>query len=449
MIQRNLLTQLRAWKAKDTRKPLVLRGARQVGKTTLINEFGREFDYYINLNLEHKEDARAFSYSDNVKDIFLFICLQKKILIRPDSKVLLFIDEIQNEPKAVAMLRYFYEDMPSLYVIAAGSRLQTLLKQRISFPVGRIEYMSLRPCSFLEFLRATDNERLAEMAEYREVPEMLHNMMSEHFNKYALVGGMPEAVADYAEHNDINRLSVIYDSLVKGYNEDVEKYARNDTQVKIIRHILRHGWSKAGQTIKFVGFGGSTYSSKEIHEAFDVMQKAFLLHLDYPVTSVQAPAIPSTGRSPKLIWLDNGIMNFSAGIQIEYLKNTDLQDVWRGHAAEHIVAQELRIVLDKRHREEQHFWVRDKKGASAEVDFVWQDGIRLIPIEVKTGTNSHLRSLHSYMSYEESPDIAVRIWGGPYSVDDVKTASGHHFRLINIPFYYVCMIDDIIKEHSR
>ena len=153
------------------------------------------------------------------------------------------------------------------------------------------------------------------------VSPLYHDTLLSHFNRYTLVGGMPEVLADYARHGDIVRLAPIYRSLLDGYNEDIEKYARNDNRVKVIRHLLNHGWAEAGQTITFNRFGGSNYTSKEVHEALEVMQKAFLLSLDYPVTAVKAPAIPSLSRQPKLVWVDSGIMNFSVDIQTEYLQN--------------------------------------------------------------------------------------------------------------------------------
>ena len=451
MIRRQLITQLTEWSQRPSRKPLVLRGARQVGKTTLVKEFGKQFDVFIMLNLEHKVDAEAFLVSDNVHDVFQYICMQKRVVIANDKtkRTLLFIDEIQNEPRAVAMLRYFYEEMPWLHIIAAGSRLQTLIKQRISFPVGRVEYLSMRPCSFMEYLDAMGLTPLNDMILGNEVNPAFHDLLTGHFNRYTLIGGMPEAVAEYAKTENVMQLSGIYQSLLNGYNEDVEKYARNDAQVRIIQHLLAHGWAEAGQTITFSRFGGSSYTSKEVHEALEVMQKAFLLSLDYPVTSVKAPTVPALTRSPKLVWVDTGIMNFSVGIQTEYLRNTSLLDVWKGHAAEHIVAQELRIVLDRHYRNEQHFWVRDKKGSNAEVDFVWQQGASLIPIKVKSGNNAHLRSLHSYMSQPDAPDIAVRIWPGPFSIDKLTSTTGHQFRLVNVPFYSTGMIDRILENLSK
>lgn len=446
MIHRELTKYLEEWSRRDDRKPLVLRGARQVGKTTLVDDFGQQYDHYIKLNLELSDDAYIFSQTDNVNELFQYVCLQKKVSPDKSQRTLLFIDEIQNEPKAVALLRYFYEEMPWLHIIAAGSRLQTLLQQRVSFPVGRVEYLSLRPCSFLEFLEAMGEQALAEMVRARHVSPLYHEMLIALFNRYTLVGGMPEVVAHYANGRNTAQLSPLYKSLLEGYNEDVEKYAGSNKQTAVIRHILRHGWSAAGQTISFVRFGGSNYSSKEVHEAMDVLQRAFLLNLDYPLTAVRVPAVPALTRQPKLVWLDTGIMNFSVDIQTEYLQDKSLLDVWRGHAAEQVVAQELRVVLDRNYRSEQYYWVRDSKGSSAEVDFVWQRGTQIIPIEVKAGANSHLRALHSFMSHPDAPDVAVRVWPGSYSADEVTTASGHAFKLINLPFYYVGQIDHILED---
>lgn len=447
MIYRQLMEELQRWSEKENRKPLVLRGARQVGKTTLVDEFSKQYDVYIKLNLEQSTDAFIFSKTDNVKEIYQYLCVQKKVVVDSNKRTLLFIDEIQNEPKAVGLLRYFYEEMPWLHIIAAGSRLQTLIKQRVSFPVGRVEYLALRPCCFMEYLGAMGEDALAQMIRNMDVTSVYHEMLLSHFNRYTLVGGMPEVLVGYAQNGDIVRLAPIYRSLLDGYNEDVEKYARNDSQAKVIHHLLTHGWAEAGQTITFNRFGGSNYTSKEVHEALEVMQKAFLLSLDYPVTAVKAPAIPAQTRQPKLVWVDSGIMNFSVDIQTEYLQNSSLLDVWKGHAAEQIVAQELRVVLDRNYRNEQYFWVRDKKGSNAEVDFVWQYQSAILPIEVKSGKNAHLRSLHSFMSQPDAPDVAIRIWPGEFSIDEVVSISGHPFRLINLPFYYVGVLDKVLEKY--
>lgn len=449
MYERQLIIQLRKWSKKDNHKPLVIRGARQVGKSTLVKEFGREFDVFIEVNLELSDDAMIFRKTDKVLDIWQYLCLRNHIISDSSKRMLLFIDEIQEVPEAVALLRYFYEKMPWLYVITAGSRLQSLLKKGVSFPVARVEYLNLRPFSFEEYVSAIEGVSWGDMLQSLSVPVLMHQQMMNRFNQYALIGGMPEVVAAFAANPDIENLGSIYNSLLKGYNEDVERYAKNEEQVRVLRHIIDTAWFSAAETITFANFGGSKYTSSQIHEAMESLEKAYLLSLDYPITSTSAPLIPNKRRSPKLITLDIGITNFVAGIQIEYLQNKELLDTWRGRAAEQIVAQELRVMLDRQMREYQCFWVRDKKGAKAEVDFVWQNATQIIPIEVKAGTNSHLRSLHSYVNCSTHTVTAVRVWSGEFFVQDTLTPAPDNrpYRLINIPFYYIGQLPKILQEY--
>ena len=182
----------------------------------------------------------------------------------------------------------------------------------------------------------------------------------------------------------------------------------------------------------------------------DCLQRAYILSLDYPITSSDVPAIPSKRRAPKLIMVDSGITNFVAGIQIEYLQNKELLDTWRGRAAEQIVAQELRVLLDTIYKEHQYYWVRDKKGTTSEIDFVWQTSNQIIPVEVKVGTNSHLRSLHSFVNNANHHVTAVRFWSGEFFVQDASTPAPNNkpYRLINIPFYYIGQLQTILKRYS-
>lgn len=450
MIQRNIITQLRLWARKKNRKPLVIRGARQVGKTTIVKEFARDFDAFIMLNLERVDDRKLFETCvtpGQLMDV-LYLTRLKGEAVDSDKRILLFIDEIQSEPKAIGMLRYFYEDMPHLYIIAAGSRLQELFKTGVSFPVGRVEYVSMRPCFFNEFLSGMGMTELQEQVVEARIEPILHEELNKLFRTYALVGGMPEVINEYIETHEIASLSPLYNGLLQSYDEDVEKYARSQQQVSVLRHLLRSGWEYSGQTISFARFGGSSYTSTAVHQAFELLEKAFLVSLDYPTTSVKAPAQPSLTRAPKLIWLDTGLVNFSTGIQVEYLTNTALSDVWRGHASEQIVGQELWQPLDRNYSNNQLFWARDKKGSNAEVDFVFQYQGRLIPIEVKSGSNAHLRSLQSFMGTDGATDIAVRVWPGPFSVDEVRNSvTGVSFRLVNLPYYQVGQIDKIIARY--
>lgn len=450
MFERQLIHQLRKWSQKSNHKPLVIRGARQVGKSTLVREFGREFDIFIEVNLELSDDAMIFQQTDNVFDIWQYLCLKNHVISDNDKRMLLFIDEIQEVPEAVALLRYFYEKMPWLYVVTAGSRLQSLLKKGISFPVARVEYLNLRPFSFEEYVTALDGSTWVDMLHNQTVPTLMHQQMMNRFNQYALIGGMPEVIVAFATNPDIESLGSIYNSLLKGYNEDVERYARNEEQARILRHIIDTAWLSAAETITFANFGGSTYTSTQIHEAMESLEKAYLLTLDYPVTSTMLPLIPAKRRSPKLIPVDIGITNFVAGIQLEYLQNKELLDTWRGRAAEQIVAQELRVLLDEQMRENQCFWMREKKGTKAEIDFVWQHGTQIVPIEVKAGTNSHLRSLHSFVNCSTHNVTAVRVWSGEFFVQDAATPSPNNrpYRLINIPFYYIGQLPMILQKYA-
>lgn len=449
MFERDLMTTLRQWKDKSQRKPLVLRGARQVGKTTLVDEFAKEFDAYISLNLELADDAAVFQRYTDVNEIWQYLCLKNHIVQNKNAKILLFIDEIQEEAKAVGMLRYFYEKLKWVYVIAAGSRLQSLVKKRVSFPVGRVEYLILRPFSFCEYLSAIHGNEWADMVRNLSVPESMHEEMMKAFNRYALIGGMPEVVSLYADTKDIEALSPVYNSLLQGYNEDIEKYAKNEDQAKILSHIASTCWAEAAQSITFAKFGDSSYTSAQIHDGMNILERAYLLSLDYPVTAVKAPAKPNKRRSPKLIMVDSGLTNFFAGIQLDYLQNDDLLDTWRGRAAEQIVAQELRVVLDAAYRDNQYFWVRDKKGTKAEIDFIWQYGTHIVPIEVKAGTNSHLRALHSFVNLSKQPITAVRVWSGNFFVQEAQTPAPDNipYTLINVPFYYVGQLISILGNN--
>lgn len=442
MFKRDILFHLERWKEDTHRKPLILRGARQVGKTTVVNEFGKQFANYLSLNLEKREVAALFDLSAPLKDLmplFFAYCGE----VKKEGSTLVFIDEIQNSPKAVSLLRYFYEELPEIYVIAAGSLLENLIDVHVSFPVGRVQYMALRPCSFREFLGAIGEEPLLSVLDKPEVTIAFHERLMVLFNIYTLIGGMPEVVQFYAERKDIVSLESIYETLLQGYRDDVEKYAKGKQLPEVVRFILKEGWHKAGQAVTLGGFAGSSYNVREVGEAFRLLEKAMLLELVYPTTATDVPATPELKRMPKLIWLDVGLVNYAAQVQKEVLGAKDIMDAWRGMIAEQVVAQELLALTDKV-SQKRCFWVRNKSGSNAEVDFIWVQDSMVYPIEVKSGHNAHLRSLHSFMD-RSSQTIAVRVWSQPFSVDEVKTADGKEFKLLNIPFYLVGKLDRILR----
>jgi len=442
LFERNIEKELKRWADDKYRKPLVLRGARQVGKTTVVNRLARLFENYLSVNLEKSDALRLFESTDNVKSLlpllFLFCNVQRR-----EGRTLLFIDEIQNSPHTVSLLRYFYEELPEIHVIAAGSLLETILDRHISMPVGRVQYMALHPCSFAEFLNAIGEDRFLEPIRNADLPEVFHNHLNDLFRRYSLIGGMPEVLACYANERDLMTLENIYRSLLNTYRSDVEKYVISHSQVSVISYILDEGWTFSGETITLGGFGGSPYKARETGEAFRILGKAMLLELVYPLTSALMPMISDLKKAPKLFWLDAGLVNYAANIRREYVTTGDLMDTWRGKAAEQIVMQELKA-LSTDVGAKQNYWVRAKRGSTAEVDFIYLSEGHIIPIEVKSGHNAHLKSLHQFMD-ESSHDIAVRIWSGKYAIDEVKTQYNKTFRLINLPFYMIAALPDILK----
>ncbi len=443
-IHRNAIKFLREWRKSEYRKPLILRGARQVGKTTLVKTFAQEYDVFICLNLEKKEDRSLFEMTDNVERFITNLFVRENV--KQDAKnVLLFIDEIQNSQPAVSMLRYFYEERNDIHVIAAGSLLETVMDmRRISFPVGRVQYLSLRPCSFVEFLNGIGQNQYEEFVSDTNVPEVLHERLINLFKEYTVIGGMPAAVARYAQTKDPLAVSEVYESLLQTYTDDVEKYTSSTATIRTIRAILKVGWNSAAEIISFEGFGNTPYRSREMSEAFQTISKSMLLELVYPISETQIPAIQNFRRRPKLLWLDTGLVNYAVGIQKDVFLSGDVQDVWRGRIAEHIVGQEL-LAYKKEVSAHRLFWHRDKHGASAEVDFVYEYHGLLIPIEVKSGHNAHLKSLHLFMN-EAPHNIAIRVWSQPFSIDEVKTQQGKTFKLVNIPFYYIGQIDEFLRK---
>lgn len=446
MFRRNIISKLEAWKQDKKHKPLILRGARQVGKTTVVNEFGSQFDNYLYFNLERNENAKLFEMEIPLDDLvnMLYASVGK---VKKEGTTLVFIDEIQNSPKTIALLRYFYEQRPDLYVIAAGSLLENLVDVKVSFPVGRVQYLALRPCSFSEFLGAIGkNNLLTVLSQKAEYTVAFHEQLMHLFNQYTIVGGMPEAVQQYAETQDVIGIEDVYETLVQAYKDDSEKYVRGNKLTDVVRFILSYGWAFSGETITLGNFANSGYKSREVGEAFRLLEKAMLLELVYPVSSTQLPIIPETKRMPKLIWFDTGLVNSQAGIRKEIIGSTDMVDSWRGNIAEQITAQEL-LALEDRVGQHRSFWAKLNNGA--EVDFIFAHNSKLYPIEVKSGTNAHLRSLQVFMDSSEV-NIAIRIWSKPYSIDKVKTIHGKEFTLINLPFYLIgnlrSVLDAVVEE---
>lgn len=443
MFPRDIQSDLKKWLLQPTRKPLVIRGARQVGKTTVIHQFAKSFGQYIYLNLELPEDRQPFEQFERVETLLQTIFFLKNKRLDQKHQTLLFIDEIQAVPEALHVLRYLYEQEPGLPVIAAGSMLETLFDKEVSFPVGRVEYRVLRPVSFPEFLMALGESAALEQLHQIPIASFAHQKLMSLFHTYALIGGMPEAVQHYSINKDLIALGSIYDSLLTSYMDDSEKYARNDSQAQIIRHAIRSAFAEAGKRIKFQGFGNSNYGSREMGEALRALQKALLVSIVYPETGFTLPLLPDLKKSPRLQVLDTGLMNYVAGIQKEILNTDDLNKVYQGRMIEHLVGQEL-LAFQHQSLSALHFWVREKKTSVAEVDYLFPFEGKLIPIEVKSGAEGRLRSMHLFM--DAAPHaMAVRFYAGEVAVTKATTPMGKAYKLLSLPYYAVTQLEKYLR----
>lgn len=429
---RQIQKALENWKHAQPHKPLVIRGARQVGKTTIIKEFGKSFDTFLMLNLERPADKAIFESNLNPKDIFQRICLEKRI--HPKGKTLLFLDEIQNSPQAVSMLRYFYEDLPDIYVISAGSLLEIMMDvHKVSFPVGRIEYLFLYPMTFREFLIAMGEDAALELLDELPLPAWSLSGIYKLFREYTMVGGMPEAVSQYIIKRNIVDCASIYRNLYMSYVDDVAKYAKNISQEQILRTFIEAAPLETGKRIAFKKFANTNYKSREAGDALRMLERAMLIYLRYPITATHFPLQPDLKRRPRLQFLDTGLINYKADIQSIFLSDTPLDSIFNGMIAEQIVGQEL-LASNSYELKKPLFWIRETGNANAELDFIQSNNSTLIPIEVKSGKTGTLRSLHSFIDISGN-QYAIRLYGGAIKIEQSQTPAGTPYCLINLPWF--------------
>jgi len=444
MFNRDILDYLEKWKLKKARKPLVLRGARQVGKTSATLIFAkRHFENLVHINLEKAEHYELFKETDSIAEFekITDIVLKEKVI---PGKTLIFIDEIQNTPNLIALLRFFYEERPNLHVIAAGSLLEAKLKKEgLSMPVGRVEYAYVYPLTFFEFLGAIKENNLLDFLKkvtlLESIPLAIHERALKLFYDYTLLGGMPEIISLHIENSSQEEMNSAYSSLLTSYSEDIYKYATS-AGVKYLRHVLEQAPYFAGERITYEKFGGSGFGSREMSEAFDVLEKTMLVKQINATKSLRAPLMAQKKRAKKILYLDSGFVNFKNNLQAEYIKLTDLNDLYRGKIAEQIVGQN--ILANGAHSEQAlYYWAKEKPNSSAEVDFCMVGRGKILGIEVKSGHSAKLKSLLSFASSVENSRI-LRIYSGQLQEQTVS-ASGTEHKLISLPFYLVNRIFDL------
>ena len=438
---RKAYNYLLEWRKSAGRKPLVIRGARQVGKSTLVRQFSKEFPRYIEVNLEREENKQLFENSIDAKEVLEALYLKTETP-KDNKDILIFLDEIQESPKAIQQLRYFYEDFPDIYVIAAGSLLEFALKKVRSFPVGRVNQYVLHPFDFEEFLLAVGRNNVLDELGTIPVKDYAHNILLDLFHQYAIIGGMPEVIKKYVKDNSMANLGVVYSDLWQSFRDDVEKYARNHTEVKIIRHIIETAPAEKDR-ISFAGFGNSNYKSREVGEAFRALDRARLMQLIYPTFNLKPPLGTAINRKPRLQFIDTGLLNYLSGIQAGMIGVKDLNDFQQGKVIQHLVMQQV-IAQNPSPLYKPFFWTREKPTSSAEIDLVIQHKLNVVPVEIKSGKQGKLRSLHQFME-SAGHTFAVRLLANKLSVEEVKTPGGKKFRLLNLPYYLSTRLSQYIE----
>lgn len=448
--ERHATTNLKDWKTSKNRKPLILRGARQVGKTTLVKEFAKNYKNHIFLNLEKSVHRLIFETYDDVPTLVEALFLSNNISPKEQGNTLLFIDEIQELPKAIQSLRYFFEEVPGLNVIAAGSLLEFTIKDVESFPVGRIEYLYLYPLNFQEYLEAVQHGAALEQLKTVPIKPMAHQVLLDLFHRYAIIGGMPEIVKTDIQNNSLATLPKIYESIWGTYKNDVEKYASGTSERRVIKHIMDTAHLYVDQRIKFQNFANSNYRSREVGEAMRNLDAAKIIRLIYPTTDIEPPIKPDIKKSPRLQFLDTGLINYTLEIQARMLGMHDLGNAFKGAIIPHLITQEV-ISLNTMTDSKPHFWVREKNQSSSEVDLVYPYGDKIIPIEIKSGAMGTLKSLHQFMDRSNHP-YAIRVYAGKFKIDSSVTIKGTPYLLMNLPYYLGTQlpkyIDYFLNNHS-
>lgn len=439
---------LSSWFSKERRKPLIIRGARQVGKSTLVRNFAKINNLDLaEINLErHPLLEDIFKTLDVERIVREIEALTDKRILSP--RTLLFFDEIQAAPSAIPALRYFYEDLPDLPVIAAGSLLEfTLSKHNYSMPVGRVEYLHLGPMSFEEFLTALDDESLVKYLQgyqlQKEIPLMTHKRLLSRQREFLFVGGMPEAVLKFKETKSIKEVVEIHRSVIQTYQDDFAKYAKGAVLNRLHR-VLNVLPKQAGKKVKYSNISKED-RAKDLRDAIDLLIKARLL---LPAWHSDCSGIPiKAGMNDnvfKLYFLDTGLLCYLSGLDWSYLSHLDERElVNEGPLAEQFVAQHLAYLQKGFEPPDLFYWLRESKSQNAEVDFVLQLGKEIIPIEVKAGKSGQMKSLQQYIISKKG-SIACRFDLNPPSKQNIRHELGQkediavaEFTLISLPLYLI------------
>lgn len=421
-MERNAIEALKQWKEDRERKPLVLKGARQVGKTWLMKEFGKKhYKNYVYLNFDEEEELRTiFQNNKNPKRIIELLSMIAGEKIFPKETLLIF-DEIQECPEALNSLKYFKENANEYHLIAAGSLLGTLLSEAKSYPVGMVNLLHIYPLKFDEYLNATDSALFSyysSIQKEQKIEDIFHTRLQDSYNNYLIIGGMPECVSSWVKYSDPARIEQIQRELLAVYENDFTKHSGkvNSARILMVFRSIVTQLAKANE--KFIyGVIREGARAREFEEAIEWLVSAGILNRVYNVAKMEHPlSVYDRLEQFKLFVFDTGLLKSMAGIDnAAILLNKDYQ--FKGPLTENFVLQQLRgqFLVDAR-----YFSSRN-----GEIDFVLQHGSEIIPIEVKAGEDKSASSFKKYV-LENKPKYAIRYSRRPYKKDGEFT---------NLPLY--------------
>ena len=400
--------ELEKWRNETPHKVLLLRGARQVGKSSAIRNLSKTFDYFVEINFEKDEEIRAIFLSAKTLDPKALcdkIAAIKQIPIIP-QRTLLFLDEIQSCLPAISSLRYFYEDYSELHVAAAGSLLEFALEELPSFGVGRIRSLFMYPFSFGEFLNACGYSVLHGMLEKvksnEPLDDVLHHKAIEILRTFLIIGGMPEVVANYATGKDIYHCQLVLDDLINSLRTDFAKYKKRAPAWQI-SEAFQSVTKQTGRKFVYAN-SEQKYNAKQIKEAVELLIMAGLV---IPVVHTSANGLPLGAemnvKYRKMLLLDTGILQRLLGLQLsDILISNNFDLINKGNIAEMFVGLELLKATSPYEMAQLYYWQREEKNAHAEVDYVLQKGQTIVPLEVKSGKQGKMQSLHLFMNEKQS-----------------------------------------------
>ncbi|MFA6715583.1 MAG: ATP-binding protein [Victivallales bacterium] len=428
-MKRHAMQMLEKWRNNKTRKPLVIRGARQVGKTWLMREFGKRFFpnvAYINFD-NNERMQQVFQGNFDISRLIAALQIESGVSISAKDTLMIF-DEIQEVPQALSSLKYFCENAPEYAIIAAGSLLGVAMHKGTNFPVGKVSFLDLYPMSFTEFLDASGNENLRELIEQREwsLITPFKSKYIELLKSYFFIGGMPEAVASFAGQDNYSEVREIQLRLLTAYEQDFSKHAPNEIvpRIRMVWNSIPAQLAKDNR--KFIyGSLRQGARAKDFELAIQWLHDCGLI---YQVPRISKPAMPLAAYPSngfKMFMLDVGLLAAKSGLdEHSILEGNSIFEEFKGSLTEQYVQQQLRSELGI----VPCYW--SIENSSAEVDFVFQSGSDVIPLEVKAAENLQAKSLKSYCA-KYSPKAAIRTSMSDYRQED---------KLTNLPLYAISQI---------